>query len=207
MPKKRLRTALLSGAVAGPLLLVSAAGAQVTSFTSRNAFVAALESIESNKLNGLPNGSTVVSFGGLGTATISGSTFNGHRIQDTGGAAAFSLAFSESLNGFGADFSHSKSASITLSFFDGVTLIGSSSLALTNNGNNFFGGTTVGTFNRVVVGQSSSDDFRTDDLMVGVQESTVMTTTTSPEPATVALFATGLAVLGGASLRRRRAYG
>ena len=183
------------GAVLATLEGASVAGAQTQFFgpgsSPRSALVADLTTTELNNLN-LANGTTSLSFGTLGTATISGADIQTNQIEAAGGSPAFTITFSDLLNGFGADFSQAQ-GTVTLTFFNGATNVGSVSGVFPNAGVQFLGATDL-TFNSVRVSASTTGTFRTDNLVVGVSA--------VPEPGTIALLGIGLA--GTALVGRRR---
>ena len=208
MTRRAARTILQTGLLASLLTVASVAEAQVSSSVSQ--FKSQFGTTASNDLNSLSDGSTLISFGPFGLATISGATVTGGAIQNPG--SSFTISFSQLINGFGADFIQPPGAqsSASLSLFNGITQVGEASFARTSF-DRFLGLSSTylavpanSPFNSVVITNSRPGAFlRMDNLIVGV----VATTSTVPEPATVALFGTGLLVVGGLSRRRKRTTG
>ena len=208
MTRRAARTILQTGLLASLLTVASVAEAQVSSSVFQ--FMTQFGTTGSNDLNLLSDGSIEVSFGPFGLATITGATVTRGRIQNPG--SAFTISFSKLINGFGADFIRPPGgqSSASLSLFNGITQVGAASFALTpfdrflGLSSTFAALPTNSPFNSVVITNSAPGAFFwMDNLIVGV----VATTSTVPEPATVALFGTGLLVVGGLSRRRKRTTG
>lgn len=208
MTRRAARTILQTGILASLLTVASVAEAQVSSSVSQ--FKSQFGTTASNDLNSLSDGSTLISFGPFGLATISGATVTGGAIQNPG--SSFTISFSQLINGFGADFIQPPDgqSSASLSLFNGTAGVGGASFASTpfdrflGISSSFSSLPANSPFNRVVITNSSPGAFlRMDNLIVGV----VATTSTVPEPATVALFGAGLLVVGGLSRRRKRTTG
>ena len=202
MPIRRRRAAL-AGLVTA-FALASSAGAQPASFTNRAAFVAAFGATASNNLNALGPGSTIIPFGALPTGTLNGAFVLPPILPNP--LSAFTIVFSQPINGFGADFTSgdpSTALGVKLSFFNGATPVGGSEFG--NFGTTFLGARPCcGAFDRVVIENSTlyAGGYQfLDNLTVGVGRPGVSAV---PEPATLALVASGLALVGGAARRRRR---
>ena len=194
--------------VASTLTCATAASAQTTPYTSRTTFNAALSTTASNDLNALANGSTVISFGPFGNATLSNANVTGGKINNpnTGGAYSFTITFSQLLNGFGADFTSPANllaATAYINAFNGSTFLGGWSLGNQASSNpSFLGISTVGGFNRIVV--SESGPFPGLQLFQSVDNLTVGVSPV-PEPANISMFLAGLAIVGGLYFRRSQA--
>jgi hypothetical protein len=218
MSMKDFRTIVRTSFVAGAFAFASVASGQSSDlpygqgqgFFDRPSFIAALGTTQMNDLNSLPNGSTVISFGSLGTGTLSGATVQNGRITNPNPRSpgdftlpanpfTFSITFSQLLNGFGADYSGFPLTSYR--YFNGTTRVAGAGLY---GGSTGFLGSVEVPFNRVEIseipfgGSGPTIITSLDNLTVGVTASTV------PEPATVGLFATGLLAVGGLARRRRR---
>ncbi|MEP6780029.1 MAG: PEP-CTERM sorting domain-containing protein [Gemmatimonadaceae bacterium] len=197
----RMTTRLLAAACS---LAVGTAAYAQPGYFDRTPFTSALSTSVTNDLNSLANGATSISFGALGTGTLSGATVNNGAILNTGSPFSFSIAFSQMLNGFGADFfSGQFGGSATFHFFNGATPTYTTGLY------SFIGSfrgviPTGGAFNRVditevPIGQSSPSLFSSlDNLTVGVITSTV------PEPSSIALLGAGILALGIVARRKKQ---
>jgi hypothetical protein len=192
--------------LAATLTLSSSAGALPASYFSVPAFVAGFGSTASNSLNALGPGSTLIPFGVLGTGALTGAFLFPPILPNPG--SAFSITFSQLINGFGADFSADGTSNpsapleVRLQFFNGATPVGGSEFG--NFGTTFLGARPCcGAFDRVEISvgtQYSGGFVFMDNPIIGVDAAAVVT----PEPATLALVASGLALVGAAARRRQR---
>jgi hypothetical protein len=194
------------GAAAVLSVATAQANAQTAAYFERPAFTAALATVQINDLNALVNGSTSISFGTLGTGTLTGATVSGGAINNTGTPFTFSITFSQLVNGFGAEFNNAQGGrAATFSLFNGATLVGMTGLY---GGTGFLGTIlTGGAFNRISIsevpipGNGASLFSSLDNVTVGVVAPTLPPTTV-PEPASFVLMGAGLAVVGMVARRR-----
>ena len=202
MVKSFARKSVVFALFAGTVAIGRTASAQPVAYFDRVTFQSALGSFQTNDLNALSNGSTAISFLGLGTGNLSGASVTGGQINNTGSPFTFSISFSGLLNGFGADFTNANGIrSATFTFFNNATQVGMQGLY---GGTGFLGSTLAASFNRVqisevpVSGSSPSLFTSLDNVTVGV----IAPSTTVPEPSTVALLAAGLMLVGVVARRR-----
>lgn len=118
------------------------------------------------------------------------------RIYDAISPSTFNFASPTTFSG--AWFAGQPDATVQFElFFEGV-MVGSSATLTTSETPMFLSGGYGGTVDAVSVVSNRPDFWVMDDLTFGAA------VTTTPEPASLALFATGLMGLGGLTYRRRR---
>lgn len=210
MTTNTLRAVVRSVAAIGTLTLAVTAQAQEF-FFNRAQFIAALSTTQANDLNSLANGSTVIPFGTLGTGTLTNGTVSGGLITKPGTPFTLTINFSQFIRGFGADFLNATTAGSvggTINVFNGATQVGGTSFGSNPTTTTFFGIIpNGGVFNRVVItdaGFTSINNVLLPTTFVSIDNPVVGVQATVPEPATVALTATGLLAIGGLARRRMR---
>lgn len=211
MSTRTFRIILQSVVAVSALTFGSAASAQPNFFFSRPTFISALTTTQTNDLNALANGATVISFGALGTGTLSGATVTSNQITKPGAPFTFSITFSQAISGFGADFTNTVApVGAAYSVFNGAASVGGGVVSFGSTGLSTFFGIipSGGAFNRIEIRdvgapiptQGPPSTFASlDNLTVGVS-----LVSTVPEPTTIALLATGLLAVGGMARHRRR---
>ncbi len=210
MATMTLRGIARSVALVGTLTLATAAHAQEF-FFNRAQFVAALATTQTNDLNALANGSTVIPFGALGTGTLTGATVSGGLITKPGAPFSLTINFSQLIRGFGADYANLAAATSVggeVTLFNGATQVGSITFGSTPSPSTFFGFIpSGGAFNRAVVTDAGSirvGNASVATTFVSIDNPVIGVQATVPEPATIALMATGLLAVGGVARRRAR---
>jgi hypothetical protein len=131
--------------------------------------------------------------------------FTGRVLQQPTGTGALSIGFSQTLASISLMFATNGASTLTLDAYLGATLVGTvSGVGTIPSGAVFPEGTlafSAAAFNNVRLSSSGP----TTQFAIDAVQATVATSTTAPEPGSVALLATGLGGLAAAGWRRRRA--
>lgn len=217
-----MRTLLRTLAIAA-LAVPAVVSAQLTQVTARNQIVGGTTFLwsgndETNPFTRTSNGVTVTS-----STPTTGARFNGYVAgpgwnggftngdallgaigQGQTGTTVLSMTFGSAINAFATQlwYNFVPGGSTLIQFFNGGTLLGGFNVttggggAPNNNQAAVLGASSTIAFNRVVI-TGSAGEFAINQLTVGGAQNVV------PEPASVALLAGGLGLLGVVARRRR----
>lgn len=188
---------LLAAATLACALPAAAQGTLVTGpgASPRTDFVDGFTFTATNGLN--VGAGTLLDFGALGTATLEGAELRANRIVDTGGDGAYTLSFSNLVDGFGAEFGQARGA-LSISLFNGGASVGTFATTFANGGVRFLGVSGL-TFDEVRIAGAAGGELRADNIVIGANASIAAV----PEPGPLALVGLGLA--GTLLVGRRRA--
>jgi hypothetical protein len=188
---------LLAAATLACALPAAAQGTLVTGpgASPRSDFIGGFTFTAANGLNATAG--TLLDFGALGTATLQGAELRANRIVDTGGDGAYTLTFSNLIDGFGAEFAQVRGA-LAISLFNGGTSVGTFSTTFANGGVRFLGVSGM-RFDEVRIAGASGGELRADNLVIGANASIAAV----PEPGPLALLGIGLAGMAVATRRRQ----